>query len=71
MAFFETRSENAVSASLHFSTVYGSADLLALPVRGRTPRHFRRRKSLTMKEPGNRPMTEQARLRLIFGQDAQ
>ncbi|MGD2020832.1 MAG: hypothetical protein PVJ47_07245, partial [Thiohalocapsa sp.] len=49
----------------------GSADLLALPVRGRTPRHFQRRKSLKMKEPGNRPMSAQARLRLIFGQDGQ
>jgi hypothetical protein len=52
-------------------TAKGSADLLALPVRGRMPRHVRRRKSLKMKEPGNRPMSAQARLRLIFGQDAQ
>jgi hypothetical protein len=43
----------------------GSADSLALPERGRTPRHFQSRKSL--KERGNRVF----RLRLIFGQDAQ
>jgi hypothetical protein len=62
-----TLQANVTAPANNDTPAKGSADLLALPARGRTPRHFQRRKSLKMKEPGNRVF----RLRLIFGQDAQ
>ena len=70
---FEMRDERLPSVSLgnilQMNLVElnkGSADLLALPARGRTPRHFQQHKLLKMKAPGHRVL----RFRTIFGHGA-